>query len=295
MAGLSVDAWGALAHPIREHPPAESAPWKDNAYLGFWDPEHDVYGTIHVSTSPNSRGTLARASLSVRGRAAEVAEELAPASFTSPSIAFDLAGRITVDAPGLRAKLELAPLFTIGDYRATDIVADLVRDAPLQHVEQFARVTGEAEVAGETTTVDGVGFRDRTWGYRDESVSIPEYFALMAVFPGHGLVGLRFAQPDGGERTAGFRLDDDTALAVSAVAPITRDASGLFAAVDVTLADGQRLHLRRTRRTAGFWVPMGWERTAPTLSAYDEFVEIRTDRGDTGFGIVEQGIIRQLV
>jgi hypothetical protein len=287
--------WGPLAHPLRtDAPTAEAGPWKDNAYLAFWDPQQDVYGAVHVSTSPNPQGTLARASVSVRGRTAEVIEPLEPGTFTSRSISFDLDGRITVEAPGLRANLSLAPQFALGDYRTTDLIPELVNGAPLQHVERFAHVTGTVNVGGECAEIQGIGGRDRSWGYRDESVSWPEYIGVLLAFPDYGITTIRMADSSGGDRTAGFWLGDD-ARPVTAITPITRDASGLFAAAQLTFAGGEQLQLRRTTRKAGFWVPMGWERTGPTMSAYDEFIEVRTDHGESGFGIVEQGIVRQLI
>jgi hypothetical protein len=39
---------------------------------------------------------------------------------------------------------------------------------------------------------------------------------------------------------------------------------------------------------------MGWEREGPAMSAYDEFLEVRTGGGDVGHGLVEQGFIRRL-
>jgi hypothetical protein len=39
---------------------------------------------------------------------------------------------------------------------------------------------------------------------------------------------------------------------------------------------------------------MGWERIGPTMSAYDEFLEITTGTGRVGYGLVEQGIMRRL-
>ena len=49
-----------------------------------------------------------------------------------------------------------------------------------------------------------------------------------------------------------------------------------------------------TGRLGGFWVPMGEERSGPAFSAYDEFLSLRTSRGEAGHGVVEQGILRTL-
>lgn len=286
--------WGELAHPIRSDVPESGLPaWKDNAYLGFWDPTNEVYGAVHVSTSPNAEGRRARASVSVRGRSAEVVEDLEPGSFSSDSIAFDLDGRIEVRAAQLTADLELAPRFVPGDYSASEVVPPLVEGEPLRHLQQAAAVTGGVAVGSEESGVDGLGMRDRTWGFRDESASMPEYIGVIVGFPDRLLTVMRFARVGGGDRTAGFVLADE-ATEATGLTEIARDASGLFAAAQVSLAGGERFELRTTARSGGFWVPMGWERTGPTMSAYDEFVAIRSGDGEVGHGIVEQGIVRRL-
>jgi hypothetical protein len=54
---------------------------------------------------------------------------------------------------------------------------------------------------------------------------------------------------------------------VTELTQIARDASGLFAAAEIAIEGHERVTLRATRRTGGFWVPMGWERVGPTMSA----------------------------
>ena len=103
---------------------------------------------------------------------------------------------------------------------------------------------------------------------------------------------MRFLGADGADRTEGYRLAD-AAEAVAAMG-ITRDASGLLAAAHLTMADGRPLELRVAGRLGGFWVPMGWERRGPTMSAYDEFNRVRSDAGDEGISIAEQGVVRRV-
>ena len=286
--------WGGLAQPIREDDPGEDKPaWKDNAYLCFWDPGNEVYGVVHVSTSPNAEGRRARASLSVDGRSAEVAEELEPGSFASDSISFGLDGRIEAQTPELTAALELTPRGEPGDYTKTDIVPPLVEGEPLQHFQGAVLVRGTVVVGDRSVEVDGVGMRDRTWGYRDESAAWPEYFGLIADIDGRLLTIMKLARTDGTARTAGFLLGDEPVRA-DELSGLTRDASGLFAAATVGTAEGETLEIRMTDRPAGFWVPMGWERQGPTMSAYDEFLTLRTADGKIGHGMVEQGIVRRL-
>jgi hypothetical protein len=63
--------------------------WKDNAFLAFWDLNRRVFGSVHVSTSPNgSGGRRARCSVLLGdrgGRMVEIIEDLERGQFRSPS------------------------------------------------------------------------------------------------------------------------------------------------------------------------------------------------------------------
>ena len=296
MRGMSdhlASAWGPLSEPIHtDSLPAGRPAFRDNAFLGFWDAGGDVFGAFHVSTSPNAEGRRARFSVSVGGRTTEIVEPLDPYSFKSASIAFDLDQRIVVDGPTLAGEVTCTPLFAVADYSKHAIIPPLVPDEPLQHFQQAARVHGHLKVDGRDVTVDGVGIRDRTWGYRDESVSIAEYVAVTAVLDDFAFTVMRFVGADGGDRTEGYRLGE-TAEPIVGLG-LTRDASGLLAAAHLTLDGGAPLEVRVTERLGGFWVPMGWERRAPTMSAYDEFDRIRTDAGAEGVTLTEQGVVRRV-
>ncbi|MCA1842252.1 MAG: hypothetical protein LC792_03500 [Actinobacteria bacterium] len=286
--------WGSLAESIHSEPlPAGCPAFRDNAFLGFWDTDHAVVGAFHVSTSPNAGGRRARFSLSVAGRSTEVVEPLEPYSFTSPSISFDLDRRITVDGAGLDGEVTCTPLFAVADYSKGSIIPPLVPDEPLQHFQQAARVQGRATVDGVgDVTIDGFGIRDRTWGYRDESVSIAEYVALTAVFDDFALTSMRFVSADGSDRLEGYRLGAAAEPIVRM--GITRDPSGLLSAGHLTIEGGEPLELRVIEGLGGFWVPMGWERRGPTMSAYDQFARIRTEGGAEGVTLTEQGVVRRI-
>jgi hypothetical protein len=293
MSNLLNSAWGPLAEPIHTEPLPEGRPaFRDNAFLGFWDRSGEVFGAFHVSTSPNAEGRRARFSLSVGGRTTEIVEPLEPYSFRSPSIAFDLDQRITVDGPVLAGEVTCAPLFAIADYSKGSIIPPLIPEEPLQHFQQAARVQGHCTVDGQDVTIDGFGMRDRTWGYRDESASIAEYIAITAVFDDFALTSMRFVGADGSDRTEGYRLGEVAEPIVGM--GVTRDASGLLVAGHLTLDGGAPLEARVTERLGGFWVPMGWERRGPTMSAYDQFARIRTDGGDEGVTLTEQGVVRRI-
>jgi hypothetical protein len=288
--------WGPLSHPIRTEPMAADAlPWRDNAFLAFWDPARDLYGTLHTSTSPNAEGRRARLSLQIGERVVELVEPLEPGTFTSASIGFQAGASFTVDSERITGEVHTAPLYALADYTGdrSPKAFNLDADHPLMHYQRAATVRGSLTVDGQEIAVDGLGFRDRTWGPRDESSSVNEYFGYQFLFDGCGVNAMKLRGVDGSEVTIGFLLEEGNATPLRSVA-LTRDASALFVASTLTFEDGRAIDVRASSRHAGFWCPMGWERSGPTLGAFDEFVALRTGDGREGFGLIEQGQVRQL-
>ena len=287
-------SWGALAERIHGPVPDGRPPWRDSAFLSFWDTEREVFGCAHVATSPNSPTHNIRFEISVRGRQFRVFEDLAPGSFSGRQVDFDLDKGITVNAPQVRGFFSSEPLFAVADYTEGGLVPALVEGERLQNFQQPARVTGHFTVDGEEIMVDGRGWRDRTWGYRDESANWTEYIAYLAIFDDHALTAMKFRYSDGTTASDGFLLGpvgSDPVLVKDI--EVTRDAAGLAAAGRFTMADEGTLNMRSSERVGGFWVSMGHERIGPTMSAYDEFTLVSTDQGD-GIGTFQHGVIRML-
>jgi hypothetical protein len=293
MTTMAQSGWGPLKEPVHGSVPEGRPPWKDNAFLTFWDPAKAVVGTVHVSTSPNAEGRRARFSLSIDGRIHEVVETLAAGSFRSASISFGLDEDTTVSSPRLACQLSSTPLFALADYTAGSVIPPLVPDEPLHHYQRAARVTGKLVLDGHPVEIDGLGFRDRTWGYRDESANISEYLALMVTFPTHAYSVIRLRGTTGVDLTEGYRLTEDGGEPIGGVS-VTRDASSLLAHARLTCGDNRDIVIHNRSRHGGFWLPMGWERHGPTLGAYDEFFEVEDDDGRLGFGMAEHGIVRLL-
>jgi len=285
--------WGPLAEPI--HPDAAGAAdpvWKDNAYLSFWDIARGVFGTVHVSTSPNGEGARrARCSVSVGGTMVEVVEELDPGTFSSESIHFDLDGTVRVDHPTLAAELTYLPLYAAADYAVTGLIPELVPGKPLQHFQQGCTVTGRVTLAGTTYDVDAQGMRDRTWGFRDEAAQWVEYAGLIATFEGAFVTAIKFVSRTGEVAGDGFYA---TSEGVQPIAKIhfRRDAAARFVRAQLELADGSSKEVSLIARQAGFWVPMGAESDGPAFGTYDDFMQLELD-GAPGAGLFEQGIIHR--
>jgi hypothetical protein len=286
--------WGPLSEPIHNDVPADAPPWRDNAFLIFFDPRHELYGTLHVSTSPNAEGRRARVSIQLGERMIELVEPLEPGSFTSQSISFDAGASFEITSERVSGTVTTVPLFALADYTGDNSPAafNLDKDRPLMHYQRAATVTGSLTIDGQQLEIAGTGFRDRTWGFRDESSSVAEYFGFMFVFDDFAVTAMRLLGGDDSDVTLGFRASED-AVPVTGI-ELTRDASGLFASTRIEFAEGPPLEARLTRRTAGFWCPMGWERRGPTLGAYDEFCELRSGTGERGLGLIEQGVVKRL-
>jgi hypothetical protein len=283
--------WGPLAEPLHDGAAGPGdPPWRENAFFSFWDRDRGVAGAVHVSTSPNAEGRRARASIAIGATAAETIEPLDRMRFAGETIVVDLDRGVRVDEPTLSADLTYAPRFTAADY--CGFLAPLDDLPPLAHWQQGADVTGWVEVAGTRVPVAGQGFRDRTWGYRDESRMFVEYLAGGLCFDGFDLTLIKQLDAGGATATGGYALGASARPVVDLA--LVRSAAGLARTVTVTLDDGELLELAVAAPTAGFWVPMGPERAGPALSAYDEFVPVDAGPHGAGFGSFEHGILRQL-
>ncbi|BBZ05484.1 hypothetical protein MCHIJ_49210 [Mycolicibacterium chitae] len=287
-------AWGPLATAVHTDAARPTDPtWKDNAYVSFWDVTGEIYGAIHVSTSPNDAGSRrARFSIQLGTGQVEIIEELPAGSFASESISFGLDGTIGVDHPDLRVLIGNAPLWVPADYSLNDLIPPLVPGRPLQHFQQACTVRGEIAHAGRTWDLDAIGMRDRTWGFRDESAQWVEYAGLVGVVEDAFLTVIKFLGADGSLRSDGYWTDDAGAVLITDVA-FRRNAAAQFVSGTVTLADGRAKVVSMSSRRAGFFVPMGRETDGPAFGTYDDFMTFESD-GATGAGFFEQGIIHRV-
>lgn len=284
-----------LLEPLHLHVPAdEPHPWRENAWVAFWDHAARAYGAIHVSTSPNAPGCRARASIQLGGETIEIIEPLDAMSYRSQSISYDLdSGRMTVDHPELKIELDVeARHLPWADYSHSDVVVPLLPDQPLHHYQQSSFVRGHIHLRGVDAPIDGFGFRDRTWGFRDEAAQWVEYINMFLVVDEFDFCALKMLGNDGEVRAGGFLIEQERLSPANAVT-ITRDPAGLLAAASIAYPD-QTINFRKIRRNAGFWTPMGVERTGPAFSAYNEFIDFTTEDGRKGSGVLGHGVLRRL-
>lgn len=285
--------WGPLSEGVHRDV-VDERPWRDNAYLCFWDIGNDLYGALHVSTSPNAEGRRARLTVHVGDRMVEIVEPVDSGSVSSKSIQFDFGDGFAVDSENLGGELIWTPRFALADYTGDRTPAGFEFDAkaPLQHYQRAASVSGRLRVGDKEYIVTGEGVRDRTWGFRDESLNLRETIGLFWVFPDYAISAFRILLNNNTEKLQGFVLRPEGAEPIAAFS-VTRDAMGLFVGTTVTTANGEDIAVRAARR-GGHFSPMGFERTGPTHSAFDEFAVLTREDGVTGFGMIEQGVVRQI-
>lgn len=286
--------FGPLAEPIHTDAAGPGdPPWRDNAYLCFWSDTAPVFGQIHVSTSPNDPRRFARVALCIDGSPLEVVEPLEPGTFAGESIVFGLDGRITVDRPDLTIDLQYRPRFTPTDYLESEVMGGLVQGAPLYHIEQGCDISGTVTVKDRTFVIAGKGFRDRTWGYREESKQWSEWVTVWACFDTFDLTALKILQSSGTTRVDGFVVDDAGQTRVSAIRYVYNGAGRLQGA-ELTLEDGGTRSVTHTGGRAGLWLPVGPDgHSGPVLESFAEFPDLECE-GQFGRGLVGYGVLRRL-
>ncbi|MEU1982097.1 hypothetical protein [Nocardia sp. NPDC019395] len=288
--------WGALAEPIHTAAvEADDPVWQDTAYLSFWDPLADVFGSVHVCTSPNAPGARrARVSISVAGRVVEVVEALAEGTFAGSAIDFGLEGRVVVDHPAVQAELRTAPLFFAAESRPNPLVSAPVPGRPGGHSQQACGVEGVVRLDGETIATVGHGVRDRTWGFRSEAAQWVEFAALFTVDSSRFVSATKFRGPDGAVSAEGFVIEPQGCKAITGIT-FARDAAAQLRCARLELADATTRTVSMRSRVGGFWVPAGQVETdGPAVGLYDDFMLLGDEEWCSG-GLFEQAVVHRVV
>ncbi|MFE3055746.1 hypothetical protein [Nocardia sp. NPDC059239] len=288
--------WGPNSYPARESVDAGAPPWKDHIYLAFWDVANEAYGFFHWNSSPNHETTKAQLNLMIKGKSFDLREPLpARASrFDSNSIKFDMKSEIVIDHPRLQGRLILAPRRGPIDFGSGGSIPRYQDQEPLQHFQHPLTMTGFFVLDGVTYPIAALGYRTRTWGYRDDSIQFPEYYYLWVTTDDFDIAVIKHLHPDGSQRTGGGIISDAGTIPVVDV-HIPKDIAGFAIETRYDLADGTELVLGDQRRLWGGWCPIGLpRRDGPTFSAFDEILEVRTANGAIGYGQSEYGFVRRV-
>jgi hypothetical protein len=286
--------WGGMSHPATETVAEGSPPWKDHIYLAFWDVANECYGFLHWNSSPNHDTTKVQANLSLKGRRIDIIEALPPQAlhFSSESAEFDLRGSIEYHHERLTGKLELTPQFGIIDFGPSGSLPTLGENEPLQHFEHGLRLAGTLTLDGEPHTIDAVGFRTRTWGFRDDSQQFVEYYYLWATYSDYAVGFIKQLHPDGSQKTGGALVRDGETIYIRDV-DLVKNRAGFNQRVIVELVDGTSFTLERGDVRWEGWCPIGLpERDGPAFSAFDEVADWTAKDGAVAQGLSEYGQIR---
>jgi hypothetical protein len=288
--------WGPMSHPALETIAAGSPPWKDHIYIAFWDTKNQAYGFLHWNSSPNHDTTKVQANLSLGCKTIDIIEPLPPqaAHFSSASAEFDLKGHVEYHHDRLTGTLTITPLFEIIDFGPGGSLPALGDNEPLQHFEHGLRLTGTLILDGDHHDIDAVGFRTRTWGYRDDSQQFAEYFFLWTTYHDYAVGFIKQLHPNGSQITGGGLVRDGQVIYVTD-AHLVKNRAGFAQRIIVDLADGTSLTLNRGERIWDGWCPIGLpERHGPAFSAFDEIVDWTDERSETACGLSEYGQIRHI-
>ncbi|MDF3305291.1 hypothetical protein P3H15_09685 [Rhodococcus sp. T2V] len=288
--------WGPLSHPALETIEEGRQPWKDHIYIAFWDPKSASYGFLHWNGSPNHPTTKVQANIALGGKEFDLIEELPPQAthFSSDSAEFDLEGTIEYKHERLKGTLTMAPQFGAINYGPGGSIPALADQEPLQHFQSGLTLKGRLQLDGVDYDIDALGFRTRTWGYRDDSEQFPEYFYLWATFDDYAVSVIKHVHPDGRQKTGGALVNETETIMITDV-HLPKDRAGFAYEVTVDLEDGTSRTLARDERVWGGWCPIGLpKRNGPTFAAFDEVVGFVGPDNEFGYGLSEYGYIRRV-
>jgi hypothetical protein len=287
----SVFGWGPIGEPIKVGAAGPEDPvYRDNAFLTFWSlGEEPVYGEVHVSTSPNSDGRCARFTIYRNGAVTNLVEPLDPGSFTSDSIDFDPRGRATVKADGVAAEFSYTPRFVAGNYTENAVLGS-VEESTMSHYQQGVDVTASLDIGGTHLDLSCQGFRDRTWGYRDEPKQWIDGFGFCVTTDDFDFTCIRNMDNHENTVTDGFLLSAEGSLALTDI--VFHYDPVMLHHADLTFTDGSERTITNVgRQYTPIWFPMGPVRSAPAMTCWSEYCTYDL-WGSAGQGIVGHWVRR---
>lgn len=81
---------------------------------------------------------------------------------------------------------------------------------PRAHYQRAASIVGHLRIGSREVDIDGFGVRNRTWGFRDESVNLRETIGFFWVFPTYAISAMRLIGADGPDTILGYRMCEDS-------------------------------------------------------------------------------------
>jgi hypothetical protein len=286
--------WGPLAEPLhfdKQIAPGDP-PWRENSFISLSDREQRCFIVVHFQSGRTDAGMFARVSVLQDDHLTEIYEPIDAMTFSSEHVSLDLSGRITAKTDEVELDLTLTPLRVPVDYSPSAALPGLRKSEPLQHFEQAGRFTGSVSTKWGALELSGTVIRDRTWGWRQDIANWTEYYASFFSFEDFDLAVMKFCTNDGDVPAHGALVGARTGEVVGAQI-VRRNETGTIVEFEVSLADGSTMRLHLGKPEARIFCPLNDPKGPAALTAYDDLVEIRTEDGAVGFGIMEQGILRR--
>lgn len=167
--GPDDDFYHGRSLPEKHHEMTET--W----YWGFYEPQSNLHGFIHIWTHPNLNLCTGGLFAHFGHKREHLAAELFDFRNFTPDSIFDQAGNITL-ANGLTIRFEkpMERMHIRYENPDRDFVLDMVQEAVQpaimrsnnQHFEQTMRAIGSVTYEGTEHRFDNLSIRDRSWGER---------------------------------------------------------------------------------------------------------------------------------
>ena len=263
----------AVTFPAQDevpHEPEEHPLWQESVFLVWADVERGIYGyhrigqEVHANGSgmvTSWNGVTTREGLRFRKYLFEPmrSEDRTPQGFAAgPAISFSHDGETTT---WILEDPDCSFVLTASDYTPR---FDLFRDGgsvsenfAAGHFEVGSRITGTVRVGDRTFEVDGLAYRDHSWGKRDRSTMLSHRWIAGSVGPALTFNATSWHGTDGSLRTFGIVCRDGEityATDVDIVVFMEIDAiSHRGGLLRMKLADGSTVNLL-ARHVDGFLV-----------------------------------------
>jgi hypothetical protein len=302
--------WGGLANPVHVAAPQDQEgftsqyPWKDNAWFVFWDAEQGISAAIHCSTSFNGGQRFARAVLAHAGQVVSCDETPDVGRLSSASIDLDDAllpkgtatgtHRVHVCGADLEFELTLTPRWRPMDWTVLHLVPALGAAPELNHWQQGYLATGHVRIGARRLDFNGGGFRDRTWGWRQESEQWNELYAVNVGLEKCDISMCKFLLSDGSSRAGGF-VQDDQGMHEVVDSTLLYNKFGLAGRLEIRAEELAPLVLDMGPGEAGWWLSFGKPGSqAPVWTEYQHLGSFDGGEWGRGYGCVPHAILRRL-
>lgn len=288
--------------------PRENAfSWKENYYFNFIDKQANAVGIVHFSLRRNKGIVVARVHLVVDGSPFTFISKT-PWPSDDPMFQQDAVvlgnknlhlmvsephQTLTVsldDGKGNTLSLRYTKRFETYLFEHVD-TADLAdKSLQAEHYEQAMEVEGVLNIQGVEKTINTLGHRDHTWGFRDES-GLKGWNWCAAQFPNSSWAFSRVRGKEG-VYIGGYvsSAEENIRIAGVEILDVESDENSdpVVTRMKVLLANDKVYHLTATRFQV---MPLG-ERVAGSVFFHENFSHYKIEEtGDEGVGVDEHMVI----